>query len=187
MVSNPHFFHRMNATHILALALIMSMSVTAFAAENTATNTGTAGTPITVNGTYTAGNAAATKVSVNITWDAMTFTYTGATEGTWDPATHGYTGSTAGGWSTETATITVTNHSNAAVNATLSFVASVDGVTGTFTETSGTANDNVLNLDTAVGTEVANAPTTSAEFGIGGAAITESKTLGTITVAIATN
>ena len=174
---------------ILALALILSMSLTAFATE---TNSGkleanNASQTINVTGTYNAGGAAATKVSVNITWDAMTFTYTGASEGTWDPATHGYTGSTAGGWSTETATITVENHSNAAVKATLSFTATATGVTGTFTETSGTANDDVLELATAVGTDKNAAPSASAEFGIGGAAITENKTLGTITVAIATN
>ena len=172
---------------ILALALVMSMSVTAFAADNTATNTGVEGTPITVTGKYNAGGSAATTVSVDITWDDMTFTYTGASEGTWNPESHSYTGSTEGGWSKNTATITVVNHSNAAVNATLSFTATATGVTGTFTENSGTANDNILNLATAVGTSKEAAPTASAEFGIGGAAITESKTLGTITVAIATN
>ena len=49
-----------------------------------------------------------------------------------------------------------------------------------------TENDNVLALATAVGTEVANAPKATAQFGISGAAITETKdTLGTITVTIA--
>ena len=88
--------------------------------------------------------------------------------------------------SRRTKTITVTNHSNADVTATLSFTSAVTGVNGTFTETSGTANDNKLELVTAVNTTVANAPTASAEFGISGAAITENTTLGTITVAIAT-
>lgn len=171
---------------ILALTLVMSMSVTAFATENTGTLTAAGNQTIEVSGTYNAGSTAATKVSVDITWDAMTFTYTGASEGEWNPATHGYTGSIAGGWSENTATITVTNHSNAAVNATLSFYANVNGVEGTFTESSGTANDNILNLTTAVGTNKDAAPTASTEFGISGAAINESKTLGTITVAIAT-
>ena len=68
---------------------------------------------------------------------------------------------------------------------TLDFTPAVDGVVGTFTEASGTANDNILNLATAEGTEVANAPTATANFGISGAAIDADKTLGTITVTIA--
>ncbi len=71
------------------------------------------------------------------------------------------------------------------MNATLGFTASVDGIFGTFTEASGTENDNVLELATAEGTEVANAPTATANFGISGAAIDANKALGTITVTIA--
>ena len=117
----------------------------------------------------------------------MNFTYTGASQGTWNSSTHEYTGGTEGGWTADTKTITVTNHSNVAVNATLAFNASADGVTGTFTETSGTENDNVLELATAVGTASTDAPSATANFGIGGAAITENKDLGTITVTIAKN
>ena len=166
---------------ILALVIALSLSVTAFAA----TNDGTSGTNITVNGTYTPGTAADDKISVDIVWDAMDFTYTAASQGTWNPATHAYDGATAGGWSDNTPAITVTNHSNVAVNATLGFTPDVAGVIGTFTEASGTANDSVLELATAEGTDVANAPTATANFGISGAAIDADKTLGTITVAIA--
>ena len=115
----------------------------------------------------------------------MDFTYTGASQGTWNPVTHTYEGATEGGWSNNTPAITVTNHSNVAVNATLGFTANVTGVVGTFTEASGTENDNVLELATAEGTEVANAPTATANFGISGAAIDANKALGTITVTIA--
>ena len=166
---------------ILALVLALSLSVTAFAA----TNDGSSPTDITVNGTFVSGTASDEKISVDIVWDAMDFTYTAASQGTWNPATHAYDGATAGGWSDNTPVITVTNHSNVAINATLDFTPAVDGVIGTFTETSGTANDNVLELATAVGTEVANAPTATANFGISGAAIDADKTLGTITVTIA--
>lgn len=174
---------------ILALALVMSMSITAFATENTGTLTAAGDKTIEVSGTYNAGDTAATKVSVNITWDAMTFTYTGASEGTWDPATHSYTGTTAGGWSTETATITVTNHSNAAITATCSFAATATGVVGKFDgETTKTLNVVSADADayrTAV-EGVYPAPSASTEFGISGAAINANTTLGTITVAIAT-
>ena len=166
---------------LIAIIMLASMSVTAFAAENT----GATPTDITVNGTYTPGATADEVISADIAWDAMDFTYTGASQGTWNPATHAYEGATEGGWSDNTPAITVTNHSNVAVNATLSFTANVTGVVGTFTEVSGTENDNILELATAEGTVVADAPTASANFGISGAAIDADKTLGTITVAIA--
>ena len=166
---------------ILALVLALSLSVTAFAAE---TNNGTQDTKITVNGTYTPGTAADEIISVDIAWDAMDFTYTAPSQGTWNTVTHAYDGATAGGWSDNTPSITVKNHSNVAVNATLGFTADVAGVIGTFTEASGAANDGVLELATAEGTEAANAPTATANFGISGAAIDADKTLGTITVTI---
>ena len=140
---------------------------------------------IEIVGTYAAGQIADEIISVNVAWDAMDFTYTGASQGTWNPVTHTYEGATEGGWSNNTPAITVTNHSNVAVNATLGFTANVTGVVGTFTEASGTENDNVLELATAEGTEVANAPTATANFGISGAAIDANKALGTITVTIA--
>ena len=139
---------------------------------------------ITVTGVYQAGTTADEKISVDIVWDAMDFTYTAPSQGTWNPATHAYEGQAAGGWSDNTPAITVKNHSNVALNATLGFTADVAGVIGTFTEASGTANDNILELATTVDTEVSNAPTATANFGISGAAIDADKTLGTITVTI---
>ena len=168
---------------LLAIAMLASMPVTALAAE--ATNTGATPTEITVNGKYTPSTAGGETISVDITWDAMDFTYSAPSEGAWNPATHTYDGATEGGWSNNTPTITVTNHSNVGVNATLDFTASVDGVVGTFTEASGTENDGVLELATAEGTTHESAPTATANFGISGAAIDADKTLGTITVAIA--
>ena len=166
---------------ILALVIALSLSVTAFAA----TNDGTSDTEITVNGSFVSGTAADEKISVDIVWDAMDFTYTAASQGTWNPVTHTYEGATEGGWSDNTPAITVKNHSNVALNATLGFTADVAGVIGTFTEASGTANDNILELATAVDTEVSNAPTATANFGISGAAIDADKALGTVTVTIA--
>ena len=142
---------------------------------------------IEISGTYTPGAVADEIISADIAWDAMDFTYTAPSQGTWNPANHTYEGATEGGWSNNTPAITVTNHSNVAVNATLGFTANVTGVVGTFTEASGTENDNVLELATAEGTTVATAPTATANFGISGAAIDADKALGTITVTIAKN
>ena len=167
---------------LLAVAMLASMSVTAFAEENTSATP----TEITVTGKYTPGATTGEIISADIAWEAMDFTYTGASQGAWNPATHTYDGATEGGWSNNTPAITVTNHSNVAVNATLGFTASVDGVVGTFTEASGTENDGVLELATAEGTTLENAPKATANFGISGAAIDADKTLGTITVTIKT-
>ena len=167
---------------ILALAMALSLSVTAFAAE---TNEGSSPTEITVNGSFVSGTAGSSVISVDIAWDAMDFTYTAPSQGTWNPVTHTYEGATEGGWSDNTPAITVKNHSNVAVNATLGFTADVAGVIGTFTEASGTANDSVLELATAEGTTVENAPTATAKFGISGAAIDANQQLGTVTVTIA--
>ena len=71
---------------LLAIIMLASMSVTAFAAENT----GATPTDITVNGTYTPGATADEIISADIAWDAMDFTYTGASQGTWNPVTHAY-------------------------------------------------------------------------------------------------
>ena len=140
---------------------------------------------IIVTGVYQSGTAADEKISVDIVWEAMNFTYTAASQGTWNPVTHIYDGATAGGWSDNNPAITVKNHSNTDIYATLDFTTDVTGIVGTFTEAIGTANDNILELATAVGTEVANAPTATANFGINGAAIDADQKLGTITVSIA--
>ena len=155
--------------------------------ENPSTGNGKGKYNIEISGTYTPGAAADEIISVDVAWEAMDFTYTGPSQGTWNPVTHTYEGATKGGWSNNTPAITVTNHSNVAVNATLGFTANVTGVVGTFTEASGTENDNVIELATAEGTTVATAPTATANFGISGAAIDADKALGTITVTIAKN
>ena len=158
----------------LALVLVLSLSVTAFAA----TNDGTEATTINVSGTFNAAGAAGEKISVDVSWAGMAFTYTEGAAGEWLPDEHKYADNAAGSWSTNKGTVTVTNHSNAAVDATLSFTSAVDGVVGTFDMTE-------LHLATAVGTEVDAAPSATAEFGISGAAIDKNyETLGTITVAI---
>lgn len=155
---------------VLFMAMLLSLSAPAFAET---VNNGTSATTIIVNGTY----APATTISVTVSWENMDFTYTASG---WDPSTHQYTGN--GAWSTDTKTITVTNHSDVAVKATLGFTPEEgSNVTGAFT---GTSTGSTLALATAVGTEVSSAPTASAEFGIHGGAITESKKIGTITVTI---
>lgn len=166
---------------LLALTLVLSMSMTAFAADTSPkTGVGDNGSAeISVNGTYEAGSSATEVISVDISWGAMDFTYTGASDGTWNPSDHSYTGSTEAGWTASGNEITVTNHSNAGVTASLSFTASVEGITGTFSNES-------LNLATAVGTTYEAAPNGTSTFTITGGQIDADQTLGTITVSIKT-
>lgn len=76
-----------------------------------------------VTGHYVSGGESSVVYSVDITWDPLNFTYTDAFEGTWNAQEHVYQGATPASWTPGNATITVTNHSNAAITATPSYQA----------------------------------------------------------------
>lgn len=144
-----------------------------------------------VTATYQAGAAAGTVYSVDVSWGSLEFTYTDASEGVWNPTTHAYENKTEAAWTCEEGAdrVTVTNHSNAAVNATLSYqsAAGFESVSAVFAETSGAANDNKLELANAEDTTPANAPTAFATVAPSGALSkdTTAKTpIGTVTVTI---
>ncbi len=72
-------------------------------------------------------------ISVDITWGAMSFTYT---DGEWDPETHTYA---EGEWTPDNENgnvITVKNNGNADVNVTFTYNETVDEIEGSFTESS---------------------------------------------------
>ena len=104
---------------VLALALMSSVITTVFAAdieENNGTATGD------VKASYVAGEAGGTVVSVDIAWTGLEFTYNGESHKVWDPVTHSYTGEeTPAGWATSNASVSITNHSNTYIHATLSY------------------------------------------------------------------
>lgn len=180
----------------LAVMMIATMSVTAFAAETSPMENKTEGSySITVNGTYTPAQGGAEKVSVTVAWENMEFTYDAGSEGTWNEKTHSYDNTVAAKWSDEKGTITVTNHSNVAVTATLAWKQN-ESITGTITGTfSGSdVENNVLTLESADQEKyrIENAdgtypaPTKTAQFGISGDGIEKTENnLGTITVTIA--
>ena len=159
-------------TGILALALAGAASLPALAV----TNDGTAGTPITVEGEFISSSDASTVISVDIAWDSLEFIYQDGDK-TWDPTKHQNVAS-EGAWETDTKTITMTNHSNAPIKATLSFVSDASEITGTF-------DKSELMLPTAENTDPASAPADSAEFGISGGRIDADCKIGTITVSVA--
>ena len=144
------------------------------------TNDGTGATDITITGVYQA-TPTADVISVDIVWDDMNFTYTGASKGEWNASTHQYDNPTEGGWVAVSGTnpkITVTNHSNIPVKAGFAFAADIENLTGSFAK-------NSLVLATAEGTDHDNAPKKETSFSVNGSGIDTDQTLGTITVTVA--
>lgn len=171
---------------VLTLAMVFSLAPLSAYANDTITEVGRSATH-DVTATYvdgSSGGTGGTVYSVDIDWGDMEFTYTAAA-GVWDPGTHTITGADGGTWSaTNTGgnQIKVTNHSNTAVTATFSYAAAsgYEDISGSFDKTS-------LNLATAVGTEVSNAPNGSAELTLSGplaSSTPASTTIGTITVTL---
>ncbi len=115
------------ATILLAIALIATMTVASFAATVPASE----GKDLAVD--YTAMTAAGTVYSVDIAWtdNDFTFEYDAGEQGTWNPQTHAYDNVVAASWTDDTVTVTVTNHSNAKVAATLTLSEKADGFTFT--------------------------------------------------------
>lgn len=117
------------ASIILALAMVMALSTTAFAVTMS-----TGEQDIDVQAKYQDDTTTGTVYSVDITWGAMKFTYTETGTVTWNPVDHSYSRETSGTWTPEGNTVTVTNHSNAEVTASFAFTALEDynTVTGNF-------------------------------------------------------
>ena len=161
----------------LTLALALCMAVPAFAADISADN-GTAN--VTVNGAYNAGSSAAEVISVDVSWGSMSFTYNDTVEGTWNDETHKFDGAVAAHWTCEADAnkITVTNHSNTAVEAQLTFTKAAN------TNIVGSFDKSTLNLETAVGTTYDKAPSAVAYFTVTSGSITADGELGTITLKI---
>ena len=163
---------------ILALALVMSLSVTAFAA----TNDGTENTSIDVNAMYSDGVSTPDVISVNVEWGAMSFTYSVNGTKQWDATKHEYTTNSNAAWTATGNTVTVTNHSNIAVKAELAFTADTayNTVTGSFDKAE-------LLLDSGDGLTYANADKGTATLTLAGTLADTVKTstkVGTITVKI---
>ena len=106
---------------LLAVAMLASMSVTAFAADDTVTTDG-GSKDISVNAKYVDGVSTPDVISADIEWGAMEFTYSVGGTKVWDAQTHQYTVTGAtGGWSENGNTVKVTNHSNVDVKATFTY------------------------------------------------------------------
>ena len=139
------------ATIILAIALVATLSVASFAATVPSSD----GRDLAVG--YTDMTAAGTVYSVTIAWDDdLAFDYTAGTQGAWSPDNHTYGETTGAKWTDNDVKVTVTNHSNAKVTATLALSNKANGFTFT--------GEGTETLNSAVGTLVNEAP--KAEFTI---------------------
>lgn len=170
-----------SAIALMGLACTLAVSSFAFASSTPITSVGGTGTQ-NVMGQYHTDGTAATVYSVDVAWDSMAFTYTVASEGTWNPSAHSFDSASEGSWSETNNTVKVTNHSNAAVNVTVTYAAEENyrGIAGSFSNSS-------FRLATAEGTKVGNAPNETAALTLSGAldkSVTDSTKLGTATVTI---
>lgn len=164
----------------LCLALLLSMSTTAFAAGSS-----------DIKVTYSKDAAKVVK-SVDITWGSMEFNYNSGDTKVWNPDKLQYeivTGDGGGYWEPARAegdTVTVTNHCNSQLEVTVAYTpAETNGVTGSVTNGSFT-------LASAEGTDVNNAPKNSSKLTLDNSstpaqwATDGATTIGNITVSLKT-
>ncbi len=145
-------------TAILAVAMLCSMSMTAFAAPITATGDQTHD----VTGKYIPASTPADVYSVILTWSAMEYNFTAPTQ-TWNADTHQWVDNGAGTWSGSEKQITVDNHSSTAITVAYKFTDDVedsDTITGTFWTVVG--NTQITEAVTLAKPEPNQAPTMSA-------------------------
>ena len=158
-------------------------SVTATPTKNDTSETGAAGTA-EVGAEFLDAGTTAPVYSVTIDWGNLDFVYTDTTGYVWDAATHTYThtGDLTGTWAPAMENgdlVTVTNHSNVTVDATLTYVPDTDSndFSGSLTEVSSTRaeaaqddTDSVLTwtMDNGLVDEYDDAATATARLTISG-------------------
>ena len=163
-------------TLAMTFIMIIVMATSSFAATVGAGGNATENVDVIIN-----KDEVQTVYSVDIAWGSLDFTYS-LGEGEWNPADHTVTGGTPG-WNNPEAKITVTNHSNAAVNIEAVFAddqttASQNGVTATLT-------DNTFTLAAGKLNDYAGAANAQTTVTVTGTPSTEDTfTVGTITVTV---
>lgn len=166
---------------LLTLVLMFSLSVTAFAAN---VDSSPASESADVNATYVAGSSGGVVFSVDIEWTAMNFTYQAAGQPVWDPESHSYSDAVPASWS-GSGTVTITNHSNTALDVTPSYTmdSGYEATTLTFTA-DGEAIDGSVVVGSAADTNAAVKKVITVTPG-GSLASTADGKIGTVTVTVA--
>ena len=160
----------------LALVMVLALSVTCFAVTVTEVPY-TETQNVTVS--YTDGAAAPATYAVDVAWESLSFTYVQSAQ-EWDATNHVEKDAATSGWSDADATITITNHSNRAVKATVAYAAGTASGTAEFALTGGAEST----LAAAAGASVATKTATLTASGIP-AENAQNAVVGTITVTIA--
>lgn len=164
---------------VLTVALCASFAVSAETLTETLTALGTTA-PQNVTLDYDPINEA-TVYSVDVAWDDLAFSYD-AGDKEWKPANHSYETKNAR-WTNTDGSITVTNHSNAAVAVTVAYTDATDG------DVDVSLANGTFKLDRAVaGTELDEADAKTATLTVNTATSTvptADATVGTVTVTIA--
>ena len=165
---------------VLTVALCASFAVSAEVLTDTLTELGSVSADVTVDYQATTTDTSTIVYSVDVAWEDVVFIYNAGTT-KWNPEKHDY--SIAGNdatWVDDEGSVTVTNHSNAAVAVTVSFdsaangTASVDVTNGAFT------------LESAVDKATNAADSKTATLTAKGIPVSNAN-IGTVTVAIAAN
>lgn len=163
-------------TLVTAFVLGISMCCPVFAADVPSTQT------VSVEAKYAGDTTKSTVYSVEITWDDMEFVYSVTGSEDWDPSTHAYVESTTDSWSSGKG-ISITNHSNASVTANFTFDAKA-----TYPDVAGSFSLSQIQLASAEGTAVADAPTGSTTLTLSGELdqnVMELTEVGTVTISLA--
>ena len=159
---------------LLSLLILASLTVPAFAGSYTTVPKSEEGyVYVKVNSTKP------TTYKIDIVWGDMNFTYNfGTLE--WDVNTHTYKAPSPTGWDKTSSNITITNHSNAAVNVTPSMAAvnNVAGVSASLSRTS------AFTLGSAEGGTATNATVTVNVSGAPTSTTAQTITFKTVTIQI---
>ena len=142
---------------IMALALAATLSTVVFAAE---ADDGNLKKNISVKAKYVEDIKASKTIQADVIWGKMEFTYSVNGTKTWNAKTHEYDIDTKGEWSAKGNDISVTNHSNAAIDVNFTYqpLDEYSVVKGTFTNDEFTiptaegkaVNDESLTVSTAL-------------------------------------
>ena len=173
-------------TIALVVAMMLSLAVVASAAldpsvVDSGTGVGTSNGTIQIaySNTSAAGNEKVYYVVVTWADTAMSYSVSGDTN-VWNPETHQYEDQSSPTWTDDTATVTVFNHSNDAITATLTIANDTvnNGVT------LAVDGESTLNIESAEGKAI-DAPELEGEFTIKatGAPTTDVTIVATVTIA----
>ena len=135
----------------LALVMVFALSVTCFAARISELP-GSESTEVKVS--YTDGAAAPATYAVDVAWESLTFVYVQSAQ-EWDATNHVEVDAGESKWQDADATITVTNHSNRAVKATIAYAAGTASGTAAFELADGAESELAAAAGASVATKVA--------------------------------